>query len=70
MVVAEGKKCELNQRAWERVVVVVCGLPQQTQRVLFGWRRRKERLIGGVRFRRGGRKCDGGMECGIHEIES
>lgn len=70
VVVAEGKERELNQRARESVVVVVCGLPQLAEwGVLVCGRRGEEGLIGRAGFRRGGRKRNGGMESGVHEIE-
>lgn len=70
VVVAEGKERELNQRARESVVVVVCGLPQLAEwRVLVCGRRSEEGLIGRAGFRRGGRKRNGGVESGVHETE-
>ena len=70
VVIAEGKERELNQRARESVVVVVCGLPQLAEwGVLVCGRRGEEGLIGRAGFRRGGRKRNGGVESGVHETE-
>ena len=50
---------------------MVGSLPQQTEgRIFFGRRRGEKRLVGCSRFRRGRREGNGGMQCGVDEIES